>query len=62
MEYLETQALDKSKANAAAKIARGVSHYNYYIFQYKKQWFRVNVEVIKGAEYPYSINPIRKAK
>lgn len=62
MEYLETQTLDKSKANAAAKIARGVSHYNYYIFEYKKQWFRVNVEVIKGAEYPYSINPIRKAK
>lgn len=65
--YFETATLDESHkgklaANIERKKARGVTDYNYYQFTHKKEKFRLNVEVINGKEYPFSINKIVKAE
>lgn len=64
LTYLNSSTLEESVKKKTAssiqkKINRGVEKYNYYEFQWAGMSFRLNVEVIKGEEYVYSVNKIK---
>ncbi|NHN26773.1 hypothetical protein FIA58_013895 [Flavobacterium jejuense] len=59
---LEESLIAKTSQNLAKKKARGVTDFNYYEFTYNGELYRLNVEVIDGKEYPFSINKITNAE
>lgn len=59
---LNDSSIEKSIKNIEAKQRRGVTGYNYYEFKWKKEMYRLNVELINGKEHPYSVNLITNAK
>jgi len=54
-KYIASAPLDDDKGH---KKSRRVTGYNYYSFTYQNEAYRLNVEIIDGKEYPYSINKI----
>lgn len=65
-KYADSAKLDQSRKgktdeNIKDKKDRGVEKYNYYRFQWNGEEYRLNVEVIDGKEYPFSVNKIINA-
>lgn len=64
--YIESKPFDKTNEDidpsVKKKVNRGVESYNYYKFTWRGETYRLNVEIIKGEEYPYMVNKIVNAR
>ena len=59
---IEDSLIVKTLPNIEKKKLRGVTGFNYYEFEYEKEVYRLNVEIIDSKEYPVSINKIINAE
>jgi SPP1 gp7 family putative phage head morphogenesis protein len=56
------EANDNNEEKIERKRLRGVTGYNYYLFDWRGQQYRLNVEIIDGKEYPYMVNKMINAR